>query len=324
MSAEMISGPDLGGGYLHQLTVERSGPEARFIHHVQEGGMDAGGPPVGDPIPLGFALAGPMCPFGGRQCWHREYWLAESDTNRVRVAYNRWRFVAPAMLDQHYRHGPRPVATAIAELVDAIGPELGREGIPWYLGGSAGLWARGIDIDPLDIDLGTDREGARRISDRLGPYLIEPYARTFWPVVGNRWAARAFLGTVQQGMRVEWSTPATEDAPRGSQREWAVEGEGFPVETIEWNGRKVPVSPAEFALVRCAERGRWDRVEVIVRRLPPTTWDTSRLERLLTDRTMPAEAVERVRATLAQRVDGGSEDGAGGSGTPGASGGASS
>lgn len=320
----MVSGPDLGGGYLHQLTIDRSGPEARFIHHVQQGGMDAGGPPAGDPTPFGFTLAGSMCPFGGRQCWHRDYWLTESDTDRVRAAYNRWRFVAPAMLEQHYGHGARPVAAAVAELVDAISVELGREGIPWFLGGSAGLWVRGIDLDPRDIDLGTDRAGARRIAERLGHYLIEPFARTLWPGVGSRWAARAFLGTVQKGMRVEWSTPADVDSPRGSRREWAMDAEGLSIETVQWNGREVPVSPVEFTLVRCAERGRWDRVEAIARRRPPTAWDRSRLERLLTDRTMPTEAIERVRAALSPRMHGGSEDRTDGSGTSGPSGGASS
>ena len=302
VSPEMVSGPDLGGGYLHQLTAEASGPGTRFIHHVQAGGTDAGGPPVGDPVPFGFALAGSMCPFGGRQCWHREYLIDGSEVDRVRTAYNRWRLVGSAMLEQRYRHGHRPVAAAVGELVDMVGPDLGRRGHPWYVGGSAGLWVRGIDLEPMDIDIGTDRSGAQQIAERLGPFLIEPFARTRWSEGGERWAARAFLGTVREGMLVEWSTSLGGASPRGSGREWVIGDAELVVESVEWGKRRVPASPVEFALVRCAERGRWDRVKAIADRLPDTAWDRSRLARLLADGTLSSDAIDRVHGLMMPRA----------------------
>lgn len=298
MSAEMVSGPDLGGGFLHQLTTQGTGPASLFIHHVQLGGADAGGPPVGDPVPFGFSPAPAMCPFGGRQCWHREYLLDGADVAHVRAAYNRWRFVASTLLAQRYRHGHRPIATAVAGLVDTLGPDLEHQGLPWYIGGSAGLWIRGIDLEPMDIDIGTDCSGARRIAERLGPFLIEPFARTRWSEGGERWGARAFLGTLQEGMLVEWSTSPSATSPRGSGREWAIAEGEFAIESIEWAGRRVPVSPAEFALVRCAERERWDRVTEIADRLSHAAWDHTRLARLLADGTLSSDAIGRLHAAM--------------------------
>lgn len=295
---EMVSGPDLGGGYLHQLTVDRAGAEARFVHHVQEGGMDAAGPPLGDPAPFGFVQSEGMCPFGGRRCWHREYIVAGSEANRVRMAYNRWRFVADPILREHYREAPRPVAQAVRDLLEFVAPTLDAERVPWYIGGSAGAWVRGVDLLPGDIDLGTTAAGARRLADLLEPYLIEPYARTEWPGSGPCQGARAFLGTRTEGMRVEWSMASDPARLKGSLREWAVEREGFAVQSIDWNGLRVPVSPIDYTLVRCAERGRWERVDLLLARIRESEWDRARIERLLSDGTLDMESAARVRKAL--------------------------
>ena len=298
MGAEMISGPDLGGGYLHQLTIERGDASARFTHHIQDGGMDAGGPAPGEPVPFGFVPSGGMCTFGGRHCWHRDFELAESGTGRVRAAYNRWRLVAAVLLEQQYRGGPTPIASALSELLDRIGPALKEAGIPWHVGGSAGLWLRGLAVAPMDLDLGTTLEGAGRMADLLEPFLIEPFARTRWAGGGARWAARAFLGTIREGMRVEWSVPATADPPRGSEREWAFGAGGRAADEVEWNGGRVPVSPPEYALLRWAARGRWERVESVLSAAPSGVFSRLRLDRLLSDHTLDGRSEARLLKAL--------------------------
>ncbi|MGI0132293.1 MAG: hypothetical protein ACREDK_04275 [Thermoplasmata archaeon] len=300
MSVEMISGPDLGGGYLHQLTIERGPDPVRFTHHIQEGGADASGPPPGDPVPFGFERAVEMCPFGGRRCWHRDYRVPASQTNLARAAYNRWRFVASAMLAQEYGGAARPVATALADLVDRIGPVLDLEGLRWYVGGSTAAFVRGVDIAPRDIDVGCDRSGAVRIAQVLETFLIEPFARTEWPRVGERWAARAFLGTLKEGMRVEWAGAAGPHAAHGSEREWSESPPPGSVERVVWNGRAIPVSPLEFALLRFAEQGEWERVANLIAGTDRSAWNLDRLDDLVVDSPLDAPGRSRLRGAVAR------------------------
>jgi hypothetical protein len=82
----MLSGPDTGGGFLFQLTVERGGEEAGFTFHAQEGREDAGGPPKGSPEPLGYAHPASACMYGGPRCWHRRFLLPLTELSRVRLA----------------------------------------------------------------------------------------------------------------------------------------------------------------------------------------------------------------------------------------------
>ncbi|HEV2165927.1 MAG TPA: hypothetical protein VGS23_02945, partial [Thermoplasmata archaeon] len=65
-------------------------------------------------------------------------------------------------------------------------------------------------------------------------YLVEPPAETVWG--GRRLvAARAFIGSLREGTRVEWAEFEAGAAPR-------------PVDTVRlvgWNGRRVPVEAGE-------------------------------------------------------------------------------
>src|SRR5579863_3734953 len=109
MTVEMLSGPDMGGGFLYQLTSNAEQEPARFVVHVQDGGPDAGGPPRGSPEPFGYFHPAKYCDFGGPRCWHREFDLPSTEVGRVRAAYNRTRFVMEAMLAQVYGGETVPV-----------------------------------------------------------------------------------------------------------------------------------------------------------------------------------------------------------------------
>ncbi len=254
--SEMLSGPDLGGGFLHQLSIDRLGEATTFTHHAQDGGDDAGGPPIGSLEPLGFVHPAAPCMFGGPRCWHRRYLLPFAGTGRVRAAYARHRFVLETMLRQLYAGAPVPFESGFRELVGRIAGPLRSEGIPWYIGGSAGVTLAGGGGTPNDIDLGTSRAGVDRLGTLLAEYLVEPVAPTDWPpgerlVVG----ARAFVGSPRDGLRVEWSVPLEER----TDLRWP-EFSGVPgaarTACVNFEGTEIEVSRPEYAMVRAQERHR--------------------------------------------------------------------
>jgi hypothetical protein len=298
MPSEMISGPDMGGGYLFQLSVDREEARCQFTVHAQDGGMDAGGPPPGPPDVFGFERTPAMCQFGGPQCRHRVFQLPDTETVRVRRAYNRWRFVAAPMLRQTFGAERPPVEQGLTELFDLIAAPLEREGIGWYVGGSAGAWLQGVAVVPADVDLGTSRSGVDRIGELLGEYLIEPVAPTHWPRSGEVVGARAFVGTMKDGLRVEWAVPADPASVRGSQREWAVEPASAGFQVVDWNGRRVPVTRLEYSLVRAAERQRPDRLEAVASTLRGVGLDRRLLESLLADGTLEPDGEAAINAAV--------------------------
>lgn len=274
---EMVSGPDLGGGHLHQLSLdELADGTTRVIFHAQAGGVDAGGPPLGDPAPLGYAQVTEYCPLGGPRCFHREFELGLADMPRARAAYNRMRFVFATMLAQVHGAGPAPPESALHEALSAVAHALGSTAIPWMVGGGASLYLRGLRRAPTDLDLGTTTAGVERIAAALNAYLIEPAARTDWGGQ-RRLAARAFVGTFVEGLRVECAAPlARPESP--VDREWWLEAPDSPPRPVSWQGLQVPLSPVVYALVRRLRRGDRETVDQIldsplVREISPSTFD---------------------------------------------------
>src|SRR5271170_909129 len=207
MPSEMLSGPDLGAGFLHQLTTDRDGDRSTFTYHAQEGGQDANGPPKGPLGVFGFVHPESACQFGGPRCWHRRFLLPFAETPKVRQCYNRNRFVLQTMIDQAYDGVPAAVETALADVVDRLAKSDGMGDGDWYVGGSTAAWLLGAAVAPHDIDLGTTRAGADRLGSVLADYLIEPVSTTDWPRSGIVRGARAFVGTFAAGARVEWGVP---------------------------------------------------------------------------------------------------------------------
>ena len=294
----MISGPDLGGGYLHQLSFEPAdGGGTTFTFHAQEGGSDAGGPPQGPLDPFGCALPPAPCMFGGPRCWHRRFLLSTSDAPRVRQAYHPRRFVLAAMLDQTYTRAPVAVNAGLEEVLARIARPLEAEGVAWFIGGSVAALLQGASVRPRDLDLGTDRVGVDRIATLLADYLIEPVAPTDWPGRGFVRGARAFVGSFAQGLRVEWAFPL--ESPLSGSGDRPDEFRG-PVRTerVEVGGRSIAVTRPEYALVRAAEKGDGEHrgaVLDLLRRIGP---DRALLEELLAGSALSAPGRESLRTEL--------------------------
>jgi hypothetical protein len=248
MSVEMISGPDMGGGFLYQLTRDASRQPGRFVFHLQDGGADAGGPPPGNPQPFGYYHPTQSCDFGGPRCWHREFDLPSSELARVRAAYNRSRFVMQAMLAQAYGGEEVPVEAALRELLDRAGADPTPPEATWWVGGSASLWLRGLGPRPHDLDLGVTATGAAALAAQLEEYLIEPIGPTVEADGRSRLAARAFLGTHHQGIRVEWAVADDRSPPEFAERV------ARQARRLSWEGRSVLVAPIELSAVRAAAK----------------------------------------------------------------------
>jgi hypothetical protein len=267
VTSELVSGPDLGAGYLHQLSRDHDGTTTTFTYHAQTGGQDANGPPRGTLDVFHFVHPETPCMFGGPRCWQRRFLLPFEETPRVRQAYNRHRFVLETMIRQAYDDAPAAVEAGIAEIVGRVAEPLAREGIEWYVGGSAAAWLLGSGIQPRDIDLGTTRDGVDRIAELLREYLIEPIAPTDWPGTGIVRGARAFLGTFQDGIRVEWAVPIEPRAALPAE-EWSGRAGVARLESATFRGTELRVSRPEYALVRAATAGsleRTDRLAAFVR-----------------------------------------------------------
>ncbi|MGD0250543.1 MAG: hypothetical protein ABSB97_06640 [Thermoplasmata archaeon] len=297
MTSELLSGPDLGAGFLHQLSLDRDGERTTFTYHAQDGGADANGPPKGPLDRFGFVHPASPCMFGGSRCWQRRFPLPLSEAPKVRRAYNRNRFVLETMMGQVYDGVPPALDPGLREVVARIAPSLDTEGVEWYVGGSTAAWLLGAPVRPHDIDLGTTRAGVDRIASLLGDYLIEPVAPTDWPGPGIVRGARAFVGTFQEGIRVEWSVPIEPRTPEPFE-EWSGRPGVARCATATVGGRTVLVTRPEYALLRAAERDDRDGRHGLagaVRRLGP---DRELLDVLLSRSSLSASDRASLRAEV--------------------------
>jgi hypothetical protein len=229
----MISGPDLGGGFLHQLSVEGStAPDSQFVFHAQVGAEDAGGPPKGSPEPLGYRHPTSACQFGGPRCWHRTFLLPRIEALRVRTAYNRMRFVMAALVDQLYAGTEIPIEDALRELGRAVLPALDSKGIPYRIVGEGAVWLRSAGPRPKGLEIHTLEEGVRRASEILSEYVVEPAARTDHATEEWAFASTAFLGTLKAGTRIQfWSS-----GPAGPGTSSSAPATGIRSTRIRWEG----------------------------------------------------------------------------------------
>lgn len=269
LASELLSGPDLGGGFLLQLTSDHPPLAPAFTFHLQEGGTDGGVALPGSPGSLGYRHPAVPCMYGGPGCWHKSFDAPGSALASVRVAYNRTRFVLAPMLAQAEHRTPAPIARGLTETLALIAPALAGAHAAWQVGGSAAAYVRGVALEPADIDLGVAPAGVDALASALEPYSVEPRH-------GAPPAGAAFVGTFQSGIRVEWG--ATQPAS-GSMTEWSAGWEDR-VERVPWGGLDVPLAPLEYELVRLAERGRTGPFELVLTHLARSGADRGLLLRL--------------------------------------------
>lgn len=302
MTHEMISGPDLGGGYLHQLSFDTEGESTTFTFHAQVGGADAGGPPRGSLDVFGFVVTPTPCMFGGPRCWHRRFLLPRSEAPRVRAAYNRDRFVLDTMIAQSRGETAPPIDESLGEVVRRLADPLAAAGVTWWVGGSAAARLLGAAVGPRDIDLGTGRSGVDRIAGLLADYLIEPLGSTDWPGRGIVRGARAFVGSLGRGVRVEWAV-ALDPGPAARWGEWDDGPEGVRSTLVTVDGRTLRVSRPEYALVRAAEKGDPSRRGEIAALVRARGADRELLRTLLGRSTLPETGREVVLAEAGVATD---------------------
>jgi hypothetical protein len=296
VAEEMISGPDLGGGYLHQLTIDPGGPRPRFTFHAQVGGVDANGPPLGPLDPFGFTHPPRACAFGGPRCWHRTFDLPAEAAPTVRPAYNRLRFVLTTLLEQRYAGRTPAVDAALAEIFSRLGEADAKAGHWWYIGGSTAAWLQGASLAPQDIDLGINEAAVAWVAEKLKEYLIEPLAVTLWGADRSMFAARAFVGTIREGARVEWGVPRGGERGVGRFDEWSGDPQRVRSRTVTFQGRPFVVSRPEYAFVRALERDATDRARSIRDSLGPIGVDRELLTELLDGSTLPSDQRQAVLA----------------------------
>ncbi len=258
MASQMLSGPDLGAGYLHQLTTDRDGDRTTFTYHAQDGGQDANGPPKGPLDAFGFVHPPSPCQFGGPRCWHRRFLLPVAETGRVRQCYNRNRFVLQTMLDQEYAGAAVSIEPTVAELIERLTGPSGPRADDWFFSGSTATWLLGAPVAPGDVDLFVTRAGVDAVGSALAEYLIEPTATTDWPGLGIVRGARAFVGTFAAGARVEWATPL--ETPSAVDA-WGATSDGPRMVPTTFRGRDLRVPRPEYTLARAAWKGRSEVVQ---------------------------------------------------------------
>ncbi len=291
LPSQLLSGPDLGGGFLFQLTRERAPLPPGFTFHLQEAGLDAAHPPAASPRLLGFEHPAEPCMYGGRDCWHLPLPLSEGELLPVRVAYNRTRFVLDPMLAQAAHLRPAPIAEGLRELLERIGGPMGDSHVAWQIGGSAGAWLRGARIDPADLDLSVEERGFPLLAEALSEYLVVP-PHPIGPAPDAPRRAAAFVGTLQAGIRVEWGSV---DPAAGAISEWEGPGWAERRERIPWEGHEVWLAPVEFEAIRLGHRGggpRWEAVLELAARRP---FDGALIEAILGAEPLPPLLAEELR-----------------------------
>ena len=227
MAPRMLSGPDLGAGYLYQLSFEGDPVGPVFIFHAQDGGADASGPPIGPLGFLGYAHPAAACMFGGPRCWERRFALPESALVRARAAYQRTRFCMAAMLGHEFEATPVPFPEGLQEFLERVDGPMRSAGRPFQVVGRGASWLRGTGPAPGALHIVTDEAGAGVLAEALEPLLLEPLADR-GPEEGL--GGRAFLGTFKAGLRVDFGVRAP-----------GAGATAMAIEEIPWAGFQVPV-----------------------------------------------------------------------------------
>jgi hypothetical protein len=151
---------------------------------------------------------------------------------------------AETMVRQTARLEPTAWDEALATLLE-------RAPDGWWLAGSAALAARGLAVEPRDLDVIADAAGCEQLAEAVADLLVEPLVDGGF--LGERWF-RAFAGARLEcvgGVHAEHAD--TDFGATAAAR----------LETVDWNGRRVRVPPLDLQLEVSERRGLRERAALI-------------------------------------------------------------
>ncbi len=175
---------------------------------------------------------------------------------------------------------PRRTRLSLLELLPYL------KGIPrWALAGSVASTLQGLSLTPHDIDIATDRRGARLLSLRLKKFATSPLR---W--VENEPFASLLAQFRVEGTRVEVIGDLRIRSGKGHLRFnlWDY------VREIPFAGQRVYVVPLEWELLTSLIAGRKDRAETIARHLRSEGYDHALIRKLLRSRALTRAMKEEV------------------------------
>jgi hypothetical protein len=175
------------------------------------------------------------------------------DTNAQRLDQTFARFVSCAeeMILQAAGARPVPWDKALLGFLERISGE----NVDWWLAGSTALAIRGIDLVPRDLDIITDRDGAKQLGRALSEWLVEPIQESHGWIA--RWFGRAFAHA-----RIEWVGDVEKSVDEKGPSDFGPAA-GSMLEAVPWNGYTIRVPPLAMQLAVCERRGLKDRAQKI-------------------------------------------------------------
>lgn len=116
-------------------------------------------------------------------------------------------------------------------------------GIEWYITGSISEAARGVSIEPHDIDIVVHERDFYKVRDAFSECVVEPFVDNM-----GTWIVRYFGRLCLDGVMVDVVADASRNA------------ESYSYERILWNGFPLLVESLEKRLAIERERERHDRI----------------------------------------------------------------
>lgn len=145
----------------------------------------------------------------------------------------------------------RPFVNALRIIVS----KLDNKGVNWVLGGSVNLALQGVDVNPRDIDIVTDRQGAFRIGELLKDYKLKKVALTKSEKLSS------YLGKFCiEGLEVEVIGSLRVKTSEG---EWTRSFKPKHKVVLKFEDMRIPASPLEVELKAYEILGRMERVQKI-------------------------------------------------------------
>lgn len=176
-----------------------------------------------------------------------------TDTPHLERLYHQFARAAEAMILQRSRVQVVPWEAALQALLQ----RLEGQNIYWWLGGSCALAARGIDVNPGDLDLVTDEVGSHHLAELLDDVLVGPVEDvTSWNWIA-RWFGRAFLHA-----RIEWIGEPIPESDQYGVTEFGP-ATASQLEILSWHGYELRVPPLAIQLAVNERRGLDERVQKI-------------------------------------------------------------